>query len=67
MDALRANRTKEYIPTDLLPRNPNTGELTKPNAFDYRFLQSDGAMTEDGRAAITVVQGQIPHESYLAT
>lgn len=67
MDALRANRTKEYIPADLIPRNPNTGELIAPNAFDNRFLQSDGAMAEDGRAAITVVQGQIPHESYLAT
>lgn len=67
MDALRANRTREYIPTDLLPRNPNTGEILKPNAFDNRFLQSDGAMTEDGKAAINIVQGQIPHESYLAT
>lgn len=67
MDALRANRTKEYIPTEMMPRNPNTGEIIKPNAFDNRFLQSDGAMDENGKAAISVVQGQIPHESYLAT
>lgn len=67
MDALRANRTKEYIPTDLIPRNPNTGELIAPNAFDNRFLQSDGAMDENGNAAISLVQGEIPHESYLAT
>lgn len=67
MDALRANRTKEYIPTDLIPRNPNTGELITPNAFDNRFLQSDGAMDENGKAAISLVQGEIPHESYLAT
>ncbi|MCI8409953.1 MAG: phage portal protein [Lachnospiraceae bacterium] len=67
MDALRANRTKEYIPTDLIPRNPNTGELLTPNAFDNRFLQSDGAMDESGKAAISLVQGEIPHESYLAT
>ena len=67
MDALRANRTKEYIPTDLLPRSPHTGEILKPNAFDNRFLQSDGSMSEDGKAAINLVQGNIPHESYLAT
>lgn len=67
MDALRANRTKEYIPSDLIPRNPSTGKLVTPNAFDNRFLQSDGAMSEDGKTAITVVQGQIPHESYLTT
>ena len=67
MDALRANRTKEYIPTDLIPRNPNTGELIAPNAFDNRFLQSDGAMDENGNATISLVQGEIPHESYLAT
>lgn len=67
MDALRANRTKEYIPTELIPRNPNTGELITPNTFDNRFLQSDGAMDENGKAVISLVQGEIPHESYLAT
>lgn len=67
MDALRANRTKEYIPEGMLPRNPNTGEVLRPNTFDCRFIKTDQPMTEDKSQGIVLQQGQIPHESYLAT
>lgn len=67
MDALRANRTKEYIPEDMLPRNPHTGEILKPNAFDNRYIKTDNPMTEGQAPTIDLQQGQIPHESYLAT
>lgn len=67
MDALRANRTREYIPTDLLPRNPHTGEILKPNAFDCRFIKTEQPMTEGQAQGIILQQGQIPHESYLTT
>ena len=33
MDALRAGRANTYIPEDLIPRDPNTGLLMKPNPF----------------------------------
>ena len=38
MDALRASRSKSYIPECLLPRNPDTGMIIKPNAFDNRYF-----------------------------
>lgn len=67
MDALRKNRTKEYIPENMLPRNPNTGEVLKPNSFDNAYIQTDTAMGENDKHQISLVQGNIPHESYLAT
>lgn len=67
MDALRANRTKEYIPEGMLPRNPHTGEILKPNAFDNRYIKTDSPMAEGQSQTIDLQQGQIPHESYLAT
>ena len=67
MDALRKNRTKEYIPEDMLPRNPNTGEVLKPNAFDNSYIQTDSPMAEKANKEIKLIQGQIPHESYLST
>lgn len=67
MDALRANRTKEYIPESMLPRNPNTGEILKPNSFDNRYIKTDAPMMEGQNNQIDIKQGNIPHESYLAT
>ena len=67
MDALRAGRSKEYIPDNMLPRNPETGEVLKPNAFDHSFLKRDSSMAENSSDKIDVVQPSIPHESYLAT
>lgn len=67
MDALRKARTKEYIPENMLPRNPNTGELLKPNAFDNAYIKHDSPMTEGSMPKIEVVQPSIPTENYLAT
>ena len=67
MDALRKNRTKEYIPENMLPRNPNNGEILKPNAFDNAYIQTDASMSENDKHQIELIQGNIPHESYLAT
>lgn len=67
LDALRANRTKEYIPENMLPRNPDTGEILKPNAFDNRYIKTDAQMKEGATNQIDLKQGEIPHESYLST
>lgn len=67
MDALRKNRTKEYIPENMLPRNPLDGKVLKPNAFDNAYIQTDDSMAEGTVNKIELVQGNIPHESYLAT
>lgn len=67
MDALRKARTKEYIPENMLPRNPHTGEVLKPNAFDNSYISHDSPMTEGVAPKIEVVQPSIPVESYLST
>ena len=67
MDALRAGRAKTYIPEGLLPRDPNTGALIKPNAFDNRYIATEANMSEKSDNRITTEQPAIPHDSYLAS
>ena len=67
MDALRAGRTKEYIPESFIPKDPNTGEPIKPNHFDHRFFKHDNDNREDASNKIEIDQPNIPHDSYLAT
>lgn len=67
MDALRAGRSKEYIPECFLPKNPNTGEIMPTNPFDNRFIKTESDMYEGAKNEISLQQPAIPHESYLAT
>lgn len=67
MDALRAGRSKEYIPECLIPKDPKTGELIKPNAFDCRFIKTESDMSEGAHNKVDVTQPNIPHDSYSAT
>jgi hypothetical protein len=67
IDALRAGRTKVYIPENLIPRNPNTGELMKSNSFDNRFIKMSPSLAENDSGKISTESSPIQHESYLAT
>lgn len=67
VDALRAGRTKTYIPENLIPRNPNTGELLKPNTFDNRFIRLAPSMSENNDGKVSTESANIQHDSYLAT
>ena len=67
IDALRAGRTKVYIPENLIPRNPNTGELMKPNSFDNRFIKLSPSLAENDSGKISTESSPIQHESYLVT
>lgn len=68
MDALRAGRTKQYIPDCMIPKNPDTGEPVKPNAFDNRFIMVDNDMSENGGGnRIYTESPAIQHESYLSS
>lgn len=67
MDALRAGRTKQYIPNCMIPKDPKTGENIKPNAFDNRFIEVDTDMSESGNGnRIYTESPVIQHESYLS-
>lgn len=65
MDALRASRATKYFPTNLLPRDPNTGNVMKPNDFDNRYIESMPDGSENGKNEIKLVQPAIPSENYL--
>lgn len=67
MDALRAGRTKTYIPECLVPHNPETGKIIRPNPFDCRYFASDNDMGEKAENKIQTDQPVIPHDSYLAS
>ncbi len=67
IDALRAGRSKEYIPESLIPRDPNTGKVLKPNPFDNRYIQTDADMKERAGNKIVTEAGDIRHDSYAAT
>lgn len=67
MDALRKGRAIKYIPEDLIPRDPEKGDLLKPNPFDNSFIKVKGSFSENGGSQIDVEQPTIPHDSYLAS
>ena len=67
MDALRAGRAKTYIPECLVPHDPETGVLIRPNPFDNRYYAATGDMSEGQKNVINTDQPVIPHESYLAS
>lgn len=67
MDALRKARTKEYVPESLIPRDPHTGELRMPNAFDNAFIMVEGTVSEGVANKVELVQPEIRQDGYLAT
>lgn len=67
MDAIRRGRSREYIPETMLPRNPETGEIMAPNAFDHAYIKVDKPAAEGATSEIDIKQPSIPHESYLST
>ena len=67
MDALRAGRTKTYIPDSLIPRNPETGALKRPNPFDDRFVSTAANMTQGADNKVHTESPVIQHDSYVAT
>lgn len=67
MDALRAGRSKEYVPECICPKDPRTGEIIAPNTFNNRYIVTESDMREGATNKIDLEQAEIPHESYLAT
>lgn len=65
LEAVRSGRAIKYIPEDLLPRDPETGELIMSNPFDSKFLKKNSSMNENDKNEITVEQPTIPTEQYL--
>lgn len=67
MLAIRKGQIKTYIPSNLIPRNEEDGELFTPNDFDNDYIEVEGDMREDGNNTIKTTQGEIQHEALLST
>lgn len=67
VDAIRAGRVQKYIPEDLIPKNPQTGALMRPNPFDNQFVRMGSVMAEDAKGQINMVQPAILYEAFVAS
>lgn len=65
MDAIRKGKTIRYIPESLLPRDPNTGAVLRPNGFDNAYIKTDSPISEGNNPQITVQTTNIPSDNYI--
>lgn len=65
LEAVRAGRAIKYIPEDLLPKDPETGEIIMGNPFDNKFIKTEITAGENDKKQIDVAQPEIPTEQYL--
>lgn len=65
LDAVRMGRVKRYIPEDMVPRDPNTGQLIEANPFDNDFIAVGSLKSEGAQDKIDVSQPQISYEAYV--
>lgn len=65
IDAIRAGRVQRYIPENLLPVDPNTGKILKPNPFDNSFIATSSNAGEDAKNQIDMKQADIKFEAYV--
>jgi len=67
VDAIRAGRVKNYIPEDLIPKNPDNGKVMTPNPFDNQFIKIGSSLKENADEKIDQVQAQIYYDAYVST
>lgn len=67
VDAIRAGRIQKYIPEDMIPKNPETGILMRPNPFDNQFIKLNAVIAEDKKGQIDFVQPEILYEAFVST
>lgn len=67
VDAIRAGRVQKYIPEDMIPKNPETGALMRPNPFDNQFIRLNAVIAEDKKGQIDMVQPEILYEAFVST
>lgn len=67
MLAVRKGQIKEYIPDNLLPRDPETGLILGRNDFDNDFIQVGADMGENAKNEIKTSQGEIQAQALLTT
>lgn len=68
VDAIRAGRVQKYIPEELVPKDPGTGGLIRPNPFDNQFIKLGNPLAEkDKSGQVDMVQPEIYYEAFVAS
>ena len=68
LDAIRDGRVRNYIPENLIPRNPETGNLMPFDSFGRNFVKVGSAFSENGgQPAIQTIQPEIRYDAFLST
>ena len=65
IDAIRAGRVKNYIPEDLVPKDPKSGAIMRPNPFDNQFIKVGSPRAEDAKYQIDQIQADINYEAFV--
>lgn len=47
IEAVRSGRAIKYIPENLLPKDPDTGETLLSNPFDNKYIKTENGMIEN--------------------
>ncbi|MGN1133325.1 MAG: capsid protein, partial [Oscillospiraceae bacterium] len=68
-DAIRAGRVGKYIPEDMIPRNPQNGELMSVNSFGTNFVTVSSVLSENSseNPKIDVVQPDIKYDAFVSS
>lgn len=69
MDAIRHGRVIRYIPENMIPRDKNTGALSRMDDFGADYVRLSPSMGSDDKEAdkIQVTQPEIRYEAYLGS
>ena len=65
VDAMRASRTKQYLPENLIPKDKE-GNPIAPDVFNP-YIEVNGQLAEEDRSKIESVQGDFQTQSLLET
>lgn len=68
IDAVRAGRVKNYIPEDMIPRDPENGALVSTaavNSFGTNFISTLPSNKENAVSEIKTVQPDIKYEAFV--
>lgn len=68
-DAIRSGRVNKYIPQDMIPTDPKTGEFMSVDSFgtDFITVASINSETLSERSKIEVVQPDIKYDAFVSS
>lgn len=65
IEAIRQGRPIKYIPENLCPIDPMTGETLPSSAFDNQYIKTQSDMKEGAKNEIKLEQSDIPSDKYV--